>query len=186
MEKTRKQLTVNLGEQHDAWIALAQKLGRRPATLAAEVLKYVLEDNDAQAEVTTVNEARRGIYIRLHEDELECLDVMAAELGKTRQKTIIAIIRDAIAAEPQFSTAEEATLKESNYQLARIGVNLNQIAHRVNGMGNVDLKNARGRDLLKRLNERTDALTTAINKHVDIVWKLINAGRYRISLRGDD
>lgn len=183
----RKQLTVNLGPQHDAWLALAQRFGKRPATLAAEVLKYVLEDNDAQAEVTTVNEARRGIYIRLHEDELECLDVMAAELGKTRQKTIIAIIRDAIAAEPQFSTAEEAALKESNYQLARIGVNLNQIAHRVNGMGNVDLtKNAQGRELLKRLNERTDALTTAINKHVDMVWKLINAGRYRISLRGDE
>lgn len=182
----RKQMTVNLGPQHGAWLDLARKLGKRPATLAAEVLKFVLEDNDAQAEVPTVNEARRGIYIRLHKDELECLDVMAAELGKTRQRTVIAIIRDAIAAEPQFSTAEEAALKESNYQLSKIGVNLNQIAHRVNGMGNVNLKNAQGRELLKRLNERTDALSAAINRHVDMVWKLINAGRYRISLRGDD
>ena len=182
----RNRMSIDLGPQHDAWLNLAKKLGKRPATLAAEVLKYVLEDNDAQAEVTTVNEARRGVYIRLHEDELECLDVMASELGKTRQRTVVAIIRDAIAAEPQFSTAEENALKESNYQLAKIGVNLNQIAYRVNGMWKVDLKNAQGRELLKRLNERTDALTEAIHRHVDMVWKLINAGRYRISLRGDD
>ena len=35
----RKQLTVNLGEQHEAWLAYAKSCGIKPNTLAALILK---------------------------------------------------------------------------------------------------------------------------------------------------
>lgn len=180
----RKQITINLGAQHDAWVSFAKKHGQRPATMAAEVCKCFLEQNNAlkSVELSDVT-AKRGLYIRLHEDELERLDEIATKMQRSRQHTIIAILRDGIAAEPQFSLEEQKALVSSNYQLSKIGVNLNQIAHRVNAMQNGGPKSAEYRLLLKKMLERTDNLSAAINTHVAKVWKLINAGRYRLSLR---
>lgn len=182
----RKQITINLGAQHDAWVSFAKKHGQRPATMAAEVCKCFLEQNNAlkSVELSDVT-AKRGLYIRLHEDELERLDEIATKMQRSRQHTIIAILRDGIAAEPQFSLEEQKALVSSNYQLSKIGVNLNQIAHRVNAMQSSAIKSAEYRLLLNRMLERTANLSTAINTHVAKVWKLINAGRYRLSLRQD-
>ena len=180
----RKQLTVNLGAQHDAWVSFAQKHGQRPATLAAEVCKAYLEQHQALKSVEPPETcAKRGLYIRLHEDELERLDEIAARMQRSRQHTIMAILRAASAAEPQFALEEQKALVNSNYQLSKIGVNLNQIAHRVNALQAGGLKGAEYLALLKKMLERTDKLTTAINSHAALVWKLINAGRYRLSLR---
>lgn len=182
----RKQLTVNLGEQHEAWLAYAQSCGIKPSTLAALVLKELLRQNGLdEVPVIIPSSNKRGLYIRLNPDELEFLDRTAAAMRKTRQKTVIAIIRDAIAAEPQFSLDEEKALSESNYQLSHIGVNLNQIARRVNRMDFGPFKEEKViKILLKKQLERTTELTAAINKHVKLVWALINAGRYRLSLTG--
>ena len=182
----KKQLKIVLGNQHDAWLAYAHSCGIKPSTLAALVLKELLRQNglDNAPEIAPSSN-KRGLYIRLKPDELEFLDRTAEAMRKTRQKTVIAIIRDAIAAEPQFSLEEEKTLSESNYQLSHIGVNLNQIARRVNRMDFGPFKEEKAiRLLLKKQLERTTELTAAINKHVKLVWALINAGRYRLSLTG--
>lgn len=180
----RKRLFVDLGKQHDAWVDFAVKNGQRPATLAAAVLKFFLEQNNSLAvEQLPTDIGKRGIYIRLYPDEMECLDTMATEMRKSRQQTIVAILRDAIAAEPQFSLDEEKALVESNFQLSRIGVNLNQIAHRVNSVKVLNLSSEECLKLLQEILKRTDNLNKAINLHVKKVWKLINAGRHRMSLR---
>ena len=57
---------------------------------------------------------------------------MADQLYKNRNQTLIAIIRSFVANEPQYTQEEIVVLRESNSELRKIGVNLNQIAHRTN------------------------------------------------------
>ena len=180
----RKQLTVNLGEQHEAWLAYAKSCGIKPSTLAALVLKELLRQNGLddvpEVEPTT---AKRGIYIRLNADEMAFLDEYALKMKRTRQKAVIAVIRNAIASEPQFSLDEEITLKDSNRELARIGVNLNQITRKLNSLNMIQCTYQDNKLLLKRVMEGTDKLSKQIKKHVSLVWDVINAGRYRMALK---
>lgn len=156
----------------------------KPSTLAALVLKELLRQNGLddvpEVEPTT---AKRGIYIRLNADEMAFLDEYALKMKRTRQKAVIAVIRNAIASEPQFSLDEEITLKESNRELARIGVNLNQITRKLNSLNMIQCTYQDNKLLLKRVMEGTDKLSKQIKKHVSLVWDVINAGRYRMALK---
>ena len=152
--------------------------------MAALVLKELLRQNGLddvpEVEPTT---AKRGIYIRLNADEMAFLDEYALKMKRTRQKAVIAVIRNAIASEPQFSLDEEITLKESNRELARIGVNLNQITRKLNSLNMIQCTYQDNKLLLKRVMEGTDKLSKQIKKHVSLVWAVINAGRYRMALK---
>ena len=152
--------------------------------MAALVLKELLRQNGLddvpEVEPTT---AKRGIYIRLNADEMAFLDEYALKMKRTRQKAVIAVIRNAIASEPQFSLDEEITLKESNRELARIGVNLNQITRKLNSLNMIQCTYQDNKLLLKRVMEGTDKLSKQIKKHVSLVWDVINAGRYRMALK---
>lgn len=179
----RQRLYVDLGEQHEAWLAYAKSCGIKPNTLAALILKELLKQEGLdEAPEYVPSTAKRGLYIRLNADELAFLDEYAAKMKRTRQKAIIAVIRNAIASEPQFSLDEEITLKNSNRELSRIGVNLNQITRKLNSLNMVTYQD--NRLLLKRVLESTDKLSGQIKKHVDLVWDVINAGRYRMALKG--
>ena len=50
-DKKRKKLTVSLGSDHDAWIALSKKYGVKPSTLAALVLKDLIEKDGKDTDV---------------------------------------------------------------------------------------------------------------------------------------
>lgn len=106
-------------------------------------------------------------------------------MGMTRHQAIIGIIRSVIADEPQFTTGEIEQLAKSNYELHKLGVNLNQIAHRTN---TVDFSNFTDKNkeelktLFNGLIERTDKFTKLVQDHSDKVWKLINASRIRTKL----
>ena len=78
---------------------------------------------------------------------------------------------------------EEITLKESNRELARIGVNLNQITRKLNSLNMIQCTYQDNKLLLKRVMEGTDKLSKQIKKHVSLVWDVINAGRYRMVLK---
>ena len=179
----RKQITVNLGDQHEAWISYAKSCGIKPSSLAALVLKELLKQNglDVVPEYEP-SKAKRGMYVRLNVEEQAFLDEIADKMKRTRQKAVIAIIRNAIAAEPQFSLDEEIALKNSNRELVRIGTNLNQLTRALNlkvESNSYDYD----RDFTLRLTEEIKSLSVAVKKHVDLVWALINAGRYRLALK---
>lgn len=58
-------------------------------------------------------------------------------MGQTRHQALVGLVRAITVNEPQFTIGEIEQLDRSNYELHKIGVNLNQIAHRTN---TVDLK----------------------------------------------
>ena len=108
---------------------------------------------------------------------------MADQLHKSRNQTLIAIIRSFVANEPQYTQDEIVVLRDSNSELRKMGVNLNQIAHRTNSIDFDRVSDGETvKELLKRMIKRTEELSRTIDEHVAKVWAIINAGRYRKDL----
>ena len=140
----RKQLTLNLGNYHDQWLTISNELGVKPATLAAAVIKAALDEHLQQQQGNIEKKslesflppkgAKKDVRLYLNVDELAAVDRMADQLYKNRNQTLIAIIRSFVANEPQYTHEEIVVLRDSNSELRKIGVNLNQIAHRTNSI----------------------------------------------------
>lgn len=188
----RCRLSVSLGAQYEAFVSMCKKQDCKPSTLASYILKSMVQEevrisDDPQIKnlVTTAKSNSKHQHILLREDELAKLDRYAFIMGMTRHQAIIGIIRSVIADEPQFTTGEIEQLAKSNYELHKLGVNLNQIAHRTN---TVDFSNFTDKNkeelktLFNGLIERTDKFTKIVQDHTDKVWKLINASRIRTKL----
>lgn len=188
----RCRLSVSLGAQYEAFVSMCNKQDCKPSALASYILKSMVQEevrisDDPQIKnlVTTAKSNSKHQHILLREDELAKLDRYAFIMGMTRHQAIIGIIRSVIADEPQFTTGEIEQLAKSNYELHKLGVNLNQIAHRTN---TVDFSNFTDKNkeelktLFNGLIERTDKFTKLVQDHSDKVWKLINASRIRTKL----
>ncbi len=188
----RCRLSVSLGAQYKAFVSMCKKQDCKPSALASYILKSMVQEevrisDDPQIKnlVTTAKSNSKHQHILLREDELAKLDRYAFIMGMTRHQAIIGIIRSVIADEPQFTTGEIEQLAKSNYELHKLGVNLNQIAHRTN---TVDFSNFTDKNkeelktLFNGLIERTDKFTKIVQDHTDKVWKLINASRIRTKL----
>ena len=188
----RKQLTLNLGNYHDQWLTISNELGVKPATLAAAVIKAALDEHLQQQgniEKKSLESflppkgAKKYVRLYLNVDELAAVDRMADQLHKSRNQTLIAIIRSFVANEPQYTQDEIVVLRDSNSELRKMGVNLNQIAHRTNSIDFDRVSDGETvKELLKRMIKRTEDLSNTIDDHVAKVWAIINAGRYRKDL----
>lgn len=188
----RKQLTLNLGNYHDQWLTISNELGVKPATLAAAVIKAALDEHLQQQgniEKKSLESflppkgAKKDVRLYLNVDELAAVDRMADQLHKSRNQTLIAIIRSFVANEPQYTQDEIVVLRDSNSELRKMGVNLNQIAHRTNSIDFDRVSDGETvKELLKRMIKRTEDLFNTIDDHVAKVWAIINAGRYRKDL----
>lgn len=188
----RKQLTLNLGNYHDQWLTISNELGVKPATLAVAVIKAALDEHLQQQgniEKKSLESflppkgAKKDVRLYLNVDELAAVDRMADQLHKSRNQTLIAIIRSFVANEPQYTQDEIVVLRDSNSELRKMGVNLNQIAHRTNSIDFDRVSDGETvKELLKRMIKRTEDLSNTIDDHVAKVWAIINAGRYRKDL----
>lgn len=192
VEKKRRQLTVNLGEFHDAFLELATKYAVKPATLAAAILKQAVSDEIQNGDkkiallITPNNSKAVHQHLRLREDELRVLDEYSAIMGQTRHQALVGLVRAITVNEPQFTIGEIESLEKSNYELHKIGVNLNQIAHKTNMLDLEKFKNTQAEIIMQLINsliDRTDGCHNMIVKHIETVWKLINSARFRTKLK---
>ena len=188
----RCRLSVSLGAQYEAFVSMCKKQDCKPSALASYILKSMVqeevrisEDPQIKNLVTTAKSNSKHQHILLREDELAKLDRYAFIMGMTRHQAIIGIIRSVIADEPQFTIGEIEQLAKSNYELHKLGVNLNQIAHRTNTVDFSNFTDHNAEELKTLFNgliERTDKFTKIVQDHTDKVWKLINASRIRTKL----
>lgn len=188
----RCRLSVSLGAQYEAFVSMCKKQDCKPSALASYILKSMVqeevrisEDPQIKNLVTTAKSNSKHQHILLREDELAKLDRYAFIMGMTRHQAIIGIIRSVIADVPQFTTGEIEQLAKSNYELHKLGVNLNQIAHRTNTVDFSNFTDHNAEELKTLFNgliERTDKFTKIVQDHTDKVWKLINASRIRTKL----
>ena len=192
-DKTKRQrIAISLGPQHDAFVAICKDCGCKPSAMASAIIKDCMGQvfagqglNDYKKMCHAHSKSSKHQHILLNDDELESLDNYALIMGQTRHQAIVGIIRSVIANIPQFTIGEIEQLEKSNYELNKIGVNLNHIAHQTNKLSsgyfndsNVQLL----KDLNKKQFERNTYCLKVIKEHTKKVWELIQASRYRTSL----
>lgn len=119
------------------------------------------------------------IQLSLKPSELEALKVVAKKKGKTRQKFIIELLRAYLANEAQFSQKEVDALIDSNHELRKIGINLNQIARSINS--DKKANQFTGKQYAEVLTLKND-LTLSIKNNLENVTRLLDGSRARNKL----
>lgn len=114
---------------------------------------------------------KKPVKIRFTESELEALYRVADQHDCSIQFWIIALVRAALTNGTAIGGAELQALGKSNYQLAAMGRNLNQVVHHINAD---PTKN------LHRVTERSiERLTNAFEQHRQQVHAVIAANTQR-------
>ncbi|QRQ83282.1 plasmid mobilization relaxosome protein MobC [Paralysiella testudinis] len=112
--------------------------------------------------------AKERTVIRLQTPEKQYLAAAAAQYGTSVNGLVRQIIQSYISKNPVLSAAEVDALYQSNYQLLRIGRNLNQIARQLNAMEAASITTAEIRQL-----------ADVIDRHTEHVGRLLLANRAR-------
>ena len=181
----RNKLTIDLGEVLGAWrTACAQQgmtvtEGTRQAVRSA--LKQasggpasVREGGPVATEQVGLGASRtERVEIRLTASEYELAGSVAAADGFTLPRWIAKLVRYRLTGTPQLGQAELAALSESNYQLHRLGRNLNQIAR----MLNIDPA-SRDAEELALIKE----VRATIERHTKVVGKVLDNNFQRWAL----
>lgn len=189
---TRNRLSIDLGDQHDAWIELCRKFEQRPATLAREVLRDLViceraKCSDIIQELIKMSHAQPDKAIKqrisLRPDEIEALDRYSSELGIKRHDALVRIVRDFVANEPQFSKKEIEALQFSNKNMRDCAVSLSEMGKKINSLAKdmayyEDLK-----PLIVSVRRECRDLKHKIELHAKAIYDVINAGKSRIPLK---
>lgn len=198
IKRKRKQLCINLGPYHDEWLEISQYYGFKPSPFAAAVIKNAIDEIKHKTENTSfklkkitedyLQKRSVEIKVRLNPEETAALEQYAAHIARSKSQALISILRAFVANQPEYTLDETEALIKSNGDLRKLGVNINQIAHRINMM-NLDtfskLDAEEIKVLIRRLNKRDEEIKKFINEHVDRVLALLNAGRHRLSFNQD-
>ncbi|WP_321874505.1 plasmid mobilization relaxosome protein MobC [Burkholderia ubonensis] len=127
--------------------------------------------------ITPAIEGTDRLVLRLTASEREALSQVAESAGfKTAQRWIIAALRIFLTQKPHLSDNEISVLADSNFQLAAIGRNLNQIAKRLNSEPDVSGYRL---DVIEDVNKR-------IRQHTEFVSSLLQMNIERWKIGGDD
>ena len=188
---TRNRLSIDLGDQHNAWIELCRKFEQRPATLAREVLRDLViceraKCSDIIQELIKMSHAQPDKAIKqrisLRADEIEALDRYARELGIKRHDALVRIVRDFVANEPQFSKKELEALQLSNKNMTNCAVSLSKMGRKINFLAKDKAYYEDLKSLIVSVRRECRALKHKIELHSKAVCDVVNAGKNRIPL----
>lgn len=150
-----------------------QRLGKNSVSLLAKTL--LLAQLQAQQEDQTITEIEiddaEGKYrlgIRLLPQDYQYLRTAAQQQSMSANALVVSILRHYIDHHPTLSDKEAEALYQSNYQLLRIGRNLNQIARQLNAGESASLTT-----------EEIRQLRHIIEQHTDTVGELLLANKRR-------
>ena len=119
------------------------------------------------------------LKLLLKESENAALTRIATSQGVSRQQFVIGLIRMAAASEVQFTKDETQALYAATWELRKIGVNINQIARRLNEEAKAGrLRGTEAAQFLKLSTVLTNRMELVVSK----VGDLIKASRARCKL----
>ncbi|WP_267390772.1 plasmid mobilization relaxosome protein MobC [Snodgrassella sp. B3088] len=135
-------------------------------TLLLEQLNLEPKDNVNNYSNTDSQRNKKRLEIQINNDQLEYLKAVAELHLMTSNAFVVDIIEHYITGHPTLSNNETQALYQSNYQLLRIGRNLNQIARQLNigESGGITT-------------DEIQKLRTIIEKHTESVNEVIQASR---------
>ncbi|MDD2892564.1 MAG: plasmid mobilization relaxosome protein MobC [Halothiobacillaceae bacterium] len=120
----------------------------------------------------------RRIQMSLPEACLEQITELAGE-GSTPQLFITSLIYERLGT-PQLDSNAVDALRQSNYQLTKIGINVNQIARAFNQL----VVAYQGKDKLPPVAREMDKLKGTIKNHTDLVLSVLEQGTFITNTRG--
>lgn len=188
---TRNRLSIDLGDQHDAWLELSRRFEQRPATLAREVLRDLIiceraKCSDIIRELIKMSHAKSDKAVKqrisLRADEIEALDRYARELGIKRHDALVRIVRDFVANEPQFSKKELEALQLSNKNMTDCAVSLSKMGRKINSLAKDKAYYEDLKSLIVSVRRECRELKHKIELHAKSVCDVVNAGKNRIPL----
>lgn len=187
MDKTNDSVVLSVRLQGAALAELterAQYVGKTRSRFARELIMRALAvPSPVGAVFRTVDEEElikpHALKLLLKESENAALMRIAAAQGVSRQQFVIGLIRMAAASEAQFTKDETQALFAATWELRKIGVNINQIARRLNEEAKAG--RLRGTEAVQFLKLST-ALTNRMELVVGKVGDLIKASRARCKL----
>lgn len=150
-------------------IALQHTGSSSPSRLARHLILQKLMEKQKSAVDFKHDERTNRLEIRLPDDAIEKLNVEAAEQSMSLNQYIRLLLITHLAKEPVPTTKEVQALRDSNYQLHKLGVNINQVAKAINSGTATSLT-------LKELQNISDT----IDNHFGKVGTLLQAARRRI------
>lgn len=127
-------IDVPLGDMKGEFTVWCQRQGVTVNDAVRQMVARVLGTDVRQLpRIESVDgDGRVSIKVQFSQGEYEAVSRTAAHMGFTMSRFLVAMVRAQITGDPQLGARELAALEASNYQLAAIGRNLNQIARALN------------------------------------------------------
>lgn len=110
------------------------------------------------------------VEIRLPRTALNKIDELAEQRFSKRNYYIVSLILSHVG-QPQLQPDEIEVLRRSNYELAKIGTNVNQIAKAFNTLVKIG-----GGEKLPELGKKLAAFRSEVKEHTSKVLRVLNAG----------
>jgi len=166
-------IDVPLGDMKGEFTAWCQRQGVTVNDAVRQMVARVLGMDIRQLPhvASADGDERISIKVQFSRGEYEAVSQTAEHMGFTLSRFLVAMVRAQIAGDPQLGAREVAALETSNYQLAAIGRNLNQLARTLNA--NPALAAQRGRLIV------VDALRREIDAHLKTVHDMQRANLTR-------
>ena len=138
------------------------------SSLAKHLLINELERNKDTSHLKSAEQRNQRHVIRVSKSISMQLAELAKANGMTLNRYLVMLIHEHLNKEPTLTANEVAAVQHSNYQLYKLGVNLNQIAKALNSQQRTNLSS----QLITELQE-------TINKHFTTVGSLIQKSKER-------
>lgn len=154
-------------EEHEAWSKRAAEARLSVSSLTRQAIRSFLKKPGGPAAGTPSahqDEPKTSeLKVRLTRAELSALSEMAEKLGVRRSTVLRSILQAGLSELPLTSPAELDRLAAATWELRKVGVNLNQIAHRLNESAKAGQPEQLDPDLFRQLvdalHQRIDRLT---------------------------
>lgn len=132
----------------------------------------IMDSEDAVEKGGISSLPEKRFSLRLPSDDMAYFNALAKQAEMSLNACLCTVLRGFRENNPKLFNDEIAVLYHSNYQLSKLGINLNQIAKRLNAMDSASLAT-------KQLN----MLSSVINEHCQKVEKLLRENQRRHAYR---
>lgn len=155
--------------------------GQANASLMVRALiaNYFAKDAPIPVQLSSEEAGETGrVEIRLPRTALKKVDELAEARFSKRNYYLVSIILAHIG-QPQLQPDEIEVLRRSNYELSKVGTNINQIAKAFN-----TLIRTGGGEKLPEVGKKMASLRSEIKEHTNKVLRVLNAGTTVWEMRG--
>jgi hypothetical protein len=135
--------------------------------LIADYLNTATNNNNNDNDLMFFKEEKANLRISIPNDMVEAIDEIAIKNLMTRNNMIQVMMAEYLNKAPLLGT-ELTELKKSNYELSKLGTNLNQITKVINTGGYLS------KEFSEEATKKINSIRPEVRKHIDLVSNIIH------------